>query len=600
MVAVFASFVPARRLLGQAHRVRPGRRRARRRLPGPDDAGAGRAGAARRAGVVAARRGSTGGCPPLDVEGEGLVGPPRARGLGRRARPGRRPRSRASGSTTPRPGAAASTASTSWSAPGELVVLTAEDHRPPRRAGRGGRAAAPHAAARWWSSDRMVPAEAAAVRARVGHRRRAPATSRAGTRPGAARRRPPDRGRRAATSPGSRRPAPPSSRWPSSPPEPARRLGTARTRWTTARVGPPRPNPRHRPRGGSPMTPLVPARRGCAPTASLVGVLLLPGAHRLPRRLVARRPGRADHPGARRRGQPRRARAGEGRAAVAAGRLLAAGLTSPAPSPRRHLRLDADRPPRTPAAAWPTAAYYAVHHHPAGLLPHVSDTLTGKDAAPGHDRRHQHRRDLRPRGEVSDQVARVVGRPARRAGHHDLPRPGLPRTGDLAGRLGDAADGAQRLATGTERLGARCRRARGAGCGRLANGAGPARRRSRPPRRRRRHASPDGTGEARRRRRPARRRTRDAGATHRPAAGADRPVGRRGSRALRRGRSLHPAAAGLVRRLRRPADRRTGGPPVPGHRAGRGRRTTATPRGSPRARGSWPTAPAGWRTACPS
>jgi putative membrane protein len=153
----------------------------------------------------------------------------------------------------------------------------------------------------------------------------------------------------------------------------------------------------------------------------------------------------------------------KGEPPVAAGRLLAAGLTSP-------------RTEATPTFGWTLTdtqdarsgladgSYYAVITIPPGFSRTLSDTLKGKEPRQATIGVTSTDETSALVGEVSDQVARVsADRLGERVTTTYLDQV-FSRTGDLAGKLGDAADGAERLASGTERL--------GAGAGELAEGVG--------------------------------------------------------------------------------------------------------------------------------
>ncbi|QIK66240.1 hypothetical protein G7072_07675 [Nocardioides sp. HDW12B] len=151
----------------------------------------------------------------------------------------------------------------------------------------------------------------------------------------------------------------------------------------------------------------------------------------------------------------------KGKPPVAAGRLLAAGLTSPrdetAPTFGWTLT-DAD----DARSGLADGSYYAVITIPPGFSRTLSDTLTGKEPRRATIGVTSTDETSALVGEVSDQVARVsADRLGERVTTTYLDQV-FSRTGDLADRLGEAADGAERIASGTERL--------GSGAGELADG----------------------------------------------------------------------------------------------------------------------------------
>ena len=98
MIAVFAGFILGRRRRHQVDRLRPGHRRLLRRLRGPDDDRARGAGAARRAGLVAAAL-----ARPAAAQRRRRGRPAGAPGGRTRGWPGRRRGTRLTGAAHPPP-----------------------------------------------------------------------------------------------------------------------------------------------------------------------------------------------------------------------------------------------------------------------------------------------------------------------------------------------------------------------------------------------------------------------------------------------------------------------------------------------------------------
>ena len=159
----------------------------------------------------------------------------------------------------------------------------------------------------------------------------------------------------------------------------------------------------------------------------------------------------------------------KGEKPIAAGRLLAAGLTSPAEADRESLGwqlTDAE----DAARGLESGDYYAVLTVPKDFSQTLSRSLNGNDPEQAAITVRSLDASSTVVSEISEQVARIS---AERLGERVTTtylNTVFGETDQLAGKLGEAADGADRLAEGTTQLGAGSEEL-ATGLGELADGA---------------------------------------------------------------------------------------------------------------------------------